>query len=64
MTFFQTARASGLTSSELRAPTSLARLWGKQDRRAEARYLLAPVYGTFTRGFDTADLNEAKALLD
>jgi class 3 adenylate cyclase/predicted ATPase len=51
-------------SLELRAATSLARLWGEQRRRAEARNLLAPVYGWFTEGFDTADLKEAKALLD
>jgi predicted ATPase len=51
-------------SLELRAATSLARLWGEQGRRAEARDLLAPVYGWFTEGFDTADLKEAKALLD
>jgi DNA-binding winged helix-turn-helix (wHTH) protein/predicted ATPase len=49
---------------ELRAATSLARLWGEQGRRGEARELLAPVYGWFTEGFDTADLKEAKALLD
>ena len=49
---------------ELRAATSLARLWGEQGRRAESRDLLAPVYGWFTEGFDTADLKEAKALLD
>jgi predicted ATPase len=49
---------------ELRATTSLARLWGEQDRRAEARDLLASVYRWFTEGFDTADLKEAKALLD
>jgi class 3 adenylate cyclase/predicted ATPase len=49
---------------ELRAITSLARLWGEQDRRAEARDLLASVYRWFTEGFDTADLKEAKALLD
>ena len=49
---------------ELRAATSLARLWGEQGRRTEARDLLAPVYGWFTEGFDTADLKEAKALLD
>ena len=51
-------------SYELRAATSLARLWGEQGRRAEARDLLAPVYGWFTEGFDTADLKDAKALLD
>ena len=49
---------------ELRAATSLARLWGEQCRRVEARDLLAPVYGWFTEGSDTADLKEAKALLD
>jgi predicted ATPase len=49
---------------ELRAATSLARLWGEQGRQAEARDLLAPVYSWFTEGFDTADLKEAKALLD
>jgi class 3 adenylate cyclase/DNA-binding winged helix-turn-helix (wHTH) protein/predicted ATPase len=49
---------------ELRAATSLARLWRDQGRRAEARDLLAPVYGWFTEGFDTPDLKEAKALLE
>ena len=49
---------------ELRAATSLARLWREQGRRGEARELLAPLYGSFTEGFDTADLKEAKALLD
>jgi len=49
---------------ELRAATSLARLWGEQGRRAEAHDLLAPVYGWFTEGFATADLRQAKALLD
>jgi class 3 adenylate cyclase len=49
---------------ELRAATNLGRLWGEQSRRAEARDLLAPVYGWFTEGFGTADLKEAKALLD
>ena len=47
-----------------RAATSLARLWGEQGRRVEARELLAPVYGWFTEGFGTADLKEAKVLLD
>jgi predicted ATPase len=51
-------------SWELRSGSSLARLWRDQDRRAEARNLLAPVYGWFTEGFDTADLKDAKALLD
>ena len=42
----------------------MARLWCYQDRREEARDLLAPVYGWFTEGFDTRDLKEAKELLD
>ena len=58
------AREQGTRGYELRAATSLARLWREQGRRAEARDLLAPVYGWFTEGFDTADLKEAKALLD
>jgi predicted ATPase len=49
---------------ELRAAASLARLRRDQDRHAEARDLLAPVYDWFTEGFDTSDLKEAKALLD
>ena len=49
---------------ELRAATRLARLWRGQGRTAAARDLLAPVYGWFTEGFDTADLKEAKALMD
>ena len=49
---------------ELRAALSLARLRSDQGRHAEARQLLAPIYGWFTEGFDTADLKEAKALLD
>ncbi len=49
---------------ELRATTSLARLLAKQDRREEARAMLAAIYGWFTEGFDTADLKDAKALLD
>jgi predicted ATPase len=49
---------------ELRAAVSLTRLRRDQARRAEARDLLAPVYGWFTEGFDTPDLKEAKALLD
>jgi predicted ATPase len=57
------ARQQQTKSYELRAATSLARLWGEQGRRAEAQQLLAPVYGWFTEGFDTADLKEAKALL-
>ncbi len=57
------AQAQQAKSLELRAATSLARLWGEQGRRAEARELLAPVYGWFTEGFDTADLKDAAALL-
>ena len=49
---------------ELRAATSLARLWCDQGKRDEARNLLAPVYGWFTEGFDTRDLKDAKALLE
>jgi len=49
---------------ELRAAMSLARLWQQQGKRAEAHMLLAPVYGWFTEGLDTADLQEAKALLE
>jgi predicted ATPase len=49
---------------ELRAATSLARLWRDQGKRNEARDLLAPIYGWFTEGFDTPDLKEAKALLE
>jgi predicted ATPase len=58
------ARAQEAKSFELRAATSLARLWQRQCKRVEARALLAPVYGWFTEGFDTGDLVEAKALLD
>jgi len=58
------AREQGTRGYELRAATSLARLWREQGRRGEARELLAPVYGSFTEGFDTADLKDAKALLD
>jgi predicted ATPase/class 3 adenylate cyclase len=58
------ARRQEAKSLELRAATSLARLWQQQGKRAEAHALLAPVYGWFTEGFDTADLQEAKALLD
>ena len=58
------AREQGTRGYELRAATSLARLWCEQGRRTEARDLLAPLYGWFTEGFDTADLKEAEALLD
>ena len=58
------ARCQQAKSWELRAATSLARLWQSQDKRQDAYDLLAPVYGWFTEGFDTADLIDAKALLD
>jgi class 3 adenylate cyclase/predicted ATPase len=58
------SRMQSANSWELRAATSLARLWRDQGKRDEARELLAPVYGWFTEGFDTLDLKEAKALLD
>jgi predicted ATPase len=51
-------------SWELRAALSLSRLWQQQGKRAEVRELLAPIYGWFTEGFDTPDLQEAKALLE
>jgi hypothetical protein len=51
-------------SLELRSATSLARLWRDQAKREQAHDLLAPIYGWFTEGFDTADLKDAKALLD
>jgi adenylate cyclase len=58
------ARGQSAKSWELRAATSLARLWQRQGREREARELLAPVYDWFTEGFDTGDLKDAKALLD
>ncbi len=58
------ARHQQAKSWELRAATSLARLWWQQDKRQDAYDLLAPVYEWFTEGFDTADLIDAKALLD
>jgi predicted ATPase len=58
------ARAQDAKSLELRAATSLARLWQSRGKREEARELLALVYDWFTEGFDTADLLDAKTLLD
>jgi len=58
------ARRQQAKSLELRAAVSLSRLWQQQGKRTEAYDLLAPVYGWFTEGFDTADLQDARALLE
>jgi predicted ATPase len=58
------ARLQNAKSWELRGAMSLARLWRQQGRQQDAVTLLAPVYGWFTEGFDTADLKDAKTLLD
>jgi predicted ATPase len=58
------ARRQQAKSWELRAALSLSHLWQRQGKRAAARALLAPLYGWFTEGFDTADLQEARALLE
>jgi class 3 adenylate cyclase/tetratricopeptide (TPR) repeat protein len=58
------AERQGARLYQLRASTSLARLWRDQGRQAEARDLLGPIYGWFTEGFDAPDLKDAKALLD
>ena len=58
------ARRDGARSWELRAAVSLARLWQRQGKWAEARDLLAPTYGWFREGFDTHDLREARVLLE
>jgi hypothetical protein len=60
----QLARATGTKGWELRAAASLARLWQSQGKHQEAHELLAPVYDWFTEGFETADLKDAKALLE
>ena len=57
------ARRQQAKSWELRAATSLSRLWQQQGKRAEAHTLLAEVYDWFTEGFDTADVREARRLL-
>jgi predicted ATPase len=58
------ARTQGAKSWELRATISLARLLASQDRRGDARAMLAEIYNWFTEGFDTADLKDAKTLLE
>jgi predicted ATPase len=58
------ARRQEAKSLELRAAMSLSRLWQQQGKQAEAHALLAPIYGWFTEGFDTKDLQEAKVLLE
>src|SRR2546428_4515431 len=58
------ARRQQAKSWELRAALSLSRLWQRQGKRQEASDLLAPIYGWFTEGFDTADLQDARALLE
>jgi predicted ATPase len=58
------AHQQGVYGYELRAATSLARLWGEQAKQAEARDVLARVYGRFTEGFDTTDMIEARTLID
>jgi predicted ATPase len=63
-TAIEIARRQRARIAELRATTSLGRLLNEQGRRDEARAMLAEIYGWFTEGFDTADLKEAKALLD
>ena len=60
----EVARHQEAKSLELRAATSLARLWQRQGKRQGAYDLLAPLYNWFTEGFDTADLREARGLLD
>jgi predicted ATPase len=63
-TAIEIARWQSARSMELRATTSLARLLAGSGRRDEAHAMLAEIYGWFTEGFDTADLKDAKALLD
>ena len=58
------AKRQSAKLDQLRASTSLARLWHQQGKREAAYDLLAPVYSWFTEGFDTADLKDAKALLE
>jgi len=63
-TALEVARTQSAKSLELRAAMSLSRLWQRQGKKDEARKILAEIYGWFTEGFDTADLKEAKSLLD
>ncbi len=63
-TAIEIAQGRSAKSCELRSTTSLARLLDKQGKREEARAMLADIYNWFTEGFDTADLKDAKALLD
>jgi len=63
-TAIEIARRQSARSEELRATTSLARLLDKRGKRDEARTMLAEIYGWFTEGFETADLKDARALLD
>jgi predicted ATPase len=63
-TAIDVARAQAAKTWELRGATRLARLWHRQGKASEARDLLAPLYGWFTEGFDTADLKAARALLE
>ncbi len=60
----EVSRRQEAKSLELRAATSMARLWQQQGKRKEAHTLLRDVYDWFTEGFDTADLKDARALLD
>jgi predicted ATPase len=60
----QVARQQEAKSWELRAATSLSRLWLREGKRGDAGELLMPIYGWFTEGFDTADLQDARALAD
>src|SRR5262249_28010712 len=62
--YLDIARREQAESGELRAAMSLSRLWQQQGKRTEAYELLAPIYGWFTEGFDTVDLQEAGALLE
>ena len=64
MRVFYPARRQSAKALELRAALSLSRMWQQQGKKDEARHMLAEIYGWFTEGFDTVDLQEAKALLE